>query len=253
MTLVILFVFGLIIGSFLNVLALRYNSGVNIGGRSKCPSCGKVLKPLELIPVLSFIFMGGRCRGCKARISSQYPLVELFTALVFVTVFNAALPFYVNALLLSVFSLYIAILIYDLKHQIIPDGMAYLSTALAFLYRLYMGGDRLDYLAGIILAAIFALIWLISKGRAMGLGDAKLVLSLGLLLGGAAGFSGIILSFWIGATAGLILLVLPRTNPLWGRSKRITIKSAIPFAPFLIVGGWLALIFKLDLLHVSIF
>jgi prepilin signal peptidase PulO-like enzyme (type II secretory pathway) len=253
MTIVILFVFGLIIGSFLNVVALRYNSGLTLSGRSRCPSCGRTLRALELVPVLSFLLSRARCRSCQSRISLQYPLVELWTGLVFATVFDPTLGSLANALLLAVFSVYIAITIYDAKHQIIPDGMVFASAILAFAFRVQAGGGAGDYLAGPAIALFFAAIWLASKGRAMGFGDAKLALSIGLLLGLETGISATVLSFWIGAAFGLALMIFSRINPLSGERKRITIKSAIPFAPFLVLGAWLALIFKLDLLHVSIF
>jgi len=253
MTAVILFVFGAIIGSFLNVLALRFNSGLTLLGRSQCSSCGKILGSLELVPILSFLYLKGRCRDCKTRVSWQYPLVELWTALLFVTVFNPVASLVQNILLLAVFSLYIAITIYDVRHKIIPDGLVYTSIVLAVIYRFISGGEALDYWAGPILAIFFATIWLVSQGRAMGFGDSKLALSIGLLLGGAAGFSAVILAFWIGAACGISLVIFSRFYPLLSHGKGITIKSAIPFAPFLILGAWLGYIFQLDLLHVSLF
>jgi leader peptidase (prepilin peptidase) / N-methyltransferase len=251
--LVILFVLGAIVGSFLNVLALRFNSGLSLGGRSKCPHCGKTLRAYELIPVLSFFVSGGRCRGCKARISWQYPLVELWTGLIFMTVFDPALPYILNVLLLAVFSLYVAITVYDFRHKIIPDRLVYAAIIISALFRVMDGGGALDYFAGIILAIFFAAVWLFSGGRAMGFGDAKLALSVGFILGAAAGFSAIALSFWIGAVVGLAMIFFKRFNPLSDRLKQITIKSEIPFAPFIVLGAWLALVFHLDLLYVSIF
>jgi prepilin signal peptidase PulO-like enzyme (type II secretory pathway) len=222
-------------------------------GRSRCSSCNKVLSPLELVPILSFFLLNRRCRGCKARLSWQYPLVELWSALTFITVFSLDLSLIGNILLLFCFSLYIAITVYDLRHQIIPDALVYASILLAFCFRFLIGGEAMDYLAGPLLALAFAAIWLFSKGRAMGFGDSKLALSIGLLLGGALGVSAIILAFWLGAGVGLILVIFNRFYPLSGRAKGITIKSAIPFAPFLVFGAWFSLIFHLDLLHASIF
>lgn len=253
MTAVILFVFGAIIGSFLNVLALRYNSGLTLLGRSQCSSCSKTLGPAELVPVLSFLFLRGRCRGCKTRVSWQYPLVELWTGLIFATVFNPSLTFIANILLLAVFSLYIAITVYDFRHQIIPDALVYASILLAALFRLLAGGEAIDYFAGIILALLFAGVWLISQGRAMGFGDSKLALSIGLLLGASAGFSAVVLAFWLGAACGVFLILVSKVYPLLSREKGFTIKSAIPFAPFLVFGAWLGQIFQMDLLHVSLF
>lgn len=233
---VILFVLGLIVGSFLNVVGLRLNSGISLGGRSSCHSCGKTLKWYELIPIFSFIFLRGRCKDCHARISPQYPLIELWTGLIFMTV-----PY----IAISVFCIYVAITIYDVRHKIIPDSLVYIAIFLSIAVRSMSGGSDLDWLAGPILFLFFALVWLLSSGRAMGFGDAKLALSIGLLLGAPLGFSAIILAFWIGAAVGMILLLK--------RAKDITMKSELPFAPFMILGAWLSIILGLDLLHVSLF
>lgn len=245
MTSVILFVFGAIVGSFLNVLALRYRSGLSLGGHSSCARCSASLAWFELIPILSFVFLGGRCRNCRTKISWQYPLIELWTGLIFATVSLALLP---------VFCLYVAITIYDLRHKVIPDGLSYAAAVLAALTAYLTGSHALiDWLAGPILAAFFGALWLATRGRAIGLGDAKLALSIGLLLGAAGGFSAAVLAFWIGAAWGLFLILKSAWNPLLRGGKRITIKSELPFAPFLILGTWAAAMFHPDLLHVSLF
>lgn len=260
MTQVILFIFGTIIGSFLNVVGLRYNSGRSLSGRSACPYCSKKLKPRHLIPILSFLWQKGRCAFCRGKISPQYPLVELWTGLLFVTLFSKPLvDGYVSkivlgeSLILLVFCVYTVIAIYDLRHKIIPDLLSYTAVILALFSRLLIGGDIFDFLAGLILFGVFALLWFLTGGRAMGFGDAKLSLSIGLLGGAAAAFSGIILAFWIGALVGVGLIAFRRVFPLLRRGKNITMKSEIPFAPFMILGLWLAIILKLDLLHVSLF
>lgn len=228
MTTVILFVLGAIVGSFLNVLGLRFNSGLSFGGRSFCYSCGKTLKWHELIPILSFFFLRARCKGCKTKISWQYPLVELWTALIFITIPYIFIP---------IFCIYVVIVIYDIRHKIIPENLVYLAIALSIL-----GGG---WLSGVILFSFFAAIWFLSRGRAMGFGDAKLGLSIGLLLGVTHGLSAVILAFWLGATFGVISMIFSH--------KKITMKSEVPFAPFLVLGAWLALLFNLDLMHVSLF
>lgn len=244
MTVVILFVFGAIVGSFLNVWALRLNSGIGLGGRSGCPSCGHKLSAFELVPVLSYLLLRGRCRSCRTRIPLQYFLAEVITGLVFVSV---------PAIFLPVFALFIVIVIYDLRHKIIPDQLVYPAILLALLINLLNFPNLLDLAAGPILFVFFATIWFLSQGRAIGFGDAKLALAIGLLLGGAQGFSAIILSFWIGAVFGLLLIGFSHLYPLFGSRKKITIKTEIPFAPFLILGAWLGVIFQFNLLHVPIF
>lgn len=267
----LIFIFGAVVGSFLNVVALRY--GVqSISGRSKCFSCGKKLSWYELIPILSFVFQGGRCRGCKARISIQYPAIEILTGLIFLTLylkfdFTTYLAYrQVGYLLLAtVFSIYIVILIYDLRHKIIPDQLVYTAIFLSLGFGIYRfvwdlpallsggGGFGIwDFVAAGIIFLFFALIWLFSGGRAMGFGDAKLGLSVGLLLGATQGFSAIILAFWLGAGITLLYMGLSRIFGLFKGAKKLTMKSEIPFAPFIILGAWLSLIYDLNLLNITI-
>jgi leader peptidase (prepilin peptidase) / N-methyltransferase len=255
-----LFLFGLIIGSFLNVLGLRWNSGVSpTKGRSFCVVCQKELRWWELIPVVSFVGLRGRCSECKTGISWQYPLVELCTGLIFASLYLALRPTALQStisyvLTTIVFCIYIVITIYDARHKIIPDSLVYASTVLALGVRIIMGGTLLDWLSGPILFSFFALIWVLSKGRAMGFGDAKLALSIGLLLGAPIGFSSIVLAFWIGSVISLIMLLMSYLgSPLESTRKKLTMKSEVPFAPFMILGAWTSLVYSLDLFHVLTF
>lgn len=255
MIFVFLFALGTIFGSFLNVVALRFNTGLTLGGRSGCPTCGNELKAWELVPVLSFFGLRGRCSRCKTKISWQYPLIELFTGLVFATLYpHFAFSIAAYALALVIFALYIVILIYDLRHMIIPDKLVFPSMVLAIILRyFFIPSTQLDWFAGPLIFTFFALIWALSRGRAMGFGDAKLGLSIGLFLGAPLGFSAIVLAFWIGTVVALALLLRSRLESLSSSTKGLTMKSEIPFAPFLIVGAWVALGCSLDLFHVLTF
>ncbi len=236
-----LFLLGLIVGSFLNVVGSRFQSGVGMGGRSFCPACKKQLSWYELIPVFSYLIQGGRCRRCKTKISFQYPLIEIWTGLLFAT-----LPYMV----IPVFCIYVVITVYDSKHKIIPDVLVFAAILMSIIYRIGTGGSTLDWLAGPIIFLFFGLIWLMSRGRAMGFGDAKLGLSLGFLLGGPWGFSGVIMSFWIGAILTLAFMAFSHRSALLRGSKRLTMKSEIPFAPFMILGAWASILLDLNLLNV---
>lgn len=136
------FLLGTIIGSFLNVVALRYNTGRTLGGRSSCYSCNKILSALELVPLFSFIFLGGRCKSCKSKISWQYPLVEFITGLIFLglyfslslhTLYFILPPYFIPIFIYYaiIFCLLIVISIYDLRHKIIPDGLSYAFSLIA--------------------------------------------------------------------------------------------------------------------------
>ncbi|MDB5194043.1 MAG: prepilin peptidase leader peptidase (prepilin peptidase) / N-methyltransferase [Parcubacteria group bacterium] len=257
---IFLFIFGTIIGSFLNVLGLRYNSGLGIEGRSMCLTCGETLKWHELIPVVSYFFRLGRCRSCRSPIAFQYPAVELFTGFVFVYAYRALLPGAFDArflilfiLLAATFCVYIVIAIYDLRHKIIPDSLVYPAIVLAGAFSAVAHRPVSDWLAGVFIFLFFFTIWFISKGKAMGFGDAKLGLSIGFLLGLVRGLSALAFAFWVGTAVALALMMLSKTYPLFKAGKKLTIKSEIPFAPFLVFGAWLALIFHADLFHLSSF
>jgi len=245
-----IFVFGTIVGSFLNVVALRYNTGLPIArGRSQCFSCGKNLEWYELIPVLSFIFLRGRCSECKSAISWQYPSIEFITGALFLAAFirigfSEYLLYY-----LCFIALLIVISIYDIRHKIIPNDLVYLFSGLALLMCLHMWmyADAehvlLDLSAGPILALPFALLWLISQGRWIGLGDAKLALGIGFMLGLVHGISAIVLAFWMGAAWSIVALLLSK--------KRLTMKSEIPFGPFLVIGTLIIFLFGWDVIGIS--
>lgn len=238
------FILGAIIGSFLNVVIYRYHTGKTVGGRSECLTCGKTLGARELIPIASFIFQRGRCRKCGARISFQYPLVEVTTGLLFLLAYTLH-PAPYNLLYYGVtVSILMVIVVYDIRHTIIPDSFAYAFAALAFLYGLLVPPVGISLLwfvlSGPFLAAPFAFLWFISQGRWMGLGDAKLALGIGWFLGWYAGISALILAFWIGAAVGISLLFL--------KGKRFTMKSEIPFGPFLVLGMLIVFFCEVDLI-----
>ncbi len=247
----LVFILGLLVGSFLNVVIYRYNTGMSVvSGRSRCLTCAHTLRWFELIPVVSFVIQAGRCRECHSRLSWQYPAVELLTGLIFLRVFqvvggnahNLELAFW-----WLVFSILIVITIYDLRHKIIPDGLVGLLAGLAVLQWLIFPALAISnyLLAGFSLFGFFALLWWVSQGRWMGFGDAKLALALGLLLGLQGGVSTVVLAFWLGALVGLFILTLSRLS-LGERS--FTIKSEIPFAPFLAVGLALYFLFNVNVL-----
>ena len=256
---IIFLFFGLIIGSFLNVVIFRLNTEKNFHGRSKCMNCRKQLSWYELFPVFSFVFLGGRCKTCKTKISWQYPLVELLTGIIFACLFLKFQDvFYTNTLVFaftlayyaSMFSLLIVIAVYDMRHKIIPDALSLVFGVLAFAGLCLFSSfgfnphipTMLEFLTGIFVALPFALIWFFSKGTWMGLGDAKLAIGLGWLLGLSRVLSGIVLAFWSGAIIGLLLIAF---------SKKHSVKSEIPFAPFLVLGAILAFLFELHLFPIG--
>lgn len=257
----LIFVFGLIIGSFLNVVILRYNTGKGIGGRSGCMSCGATLQTVDLIPLLSFVWNRGRCRFCGRPISWQYPLVEISTGVLFLLTYLAfGLPLSLTEIVIFlIYLIAIAILtvitVYDIKHKIIPDSFVYAFAMLGIikLATLYFAGLSIsawDLLAGPILFLPFFLLWYFSKGQWIGLGDGKLALGIGWLLGLSSGGAAIILGVWIGAAVSIIMLIFYKIK-LFKARNLLTMKSEVPFAPYLILGFLIVLFLHLNILSIS--
>ncbi|HEY4496124.1 MAG TPA: prepilin peptidase [Candidatus Paceibacterota bacterium] len=230
---------GATVGSFLNVVALRYGTGKSpFVGRSFCPACGRKLSAIDLIPVLSFIFLRGHCRICKAKISWQYPLVEILTAIIFLLLFKSPLA-------LLAWCVLIIIMIYDWRHKIIPDGLVLIFGILTFVIAILNNlGDNVfsTLFWGPLFAAPFFLLWYFSGGKWMGLGDAKLGLGLGWLLG-VASINAFILAFWLGALVSLLIVGWQHWQKI---QNTLTMKSEIPFAPFLFAATFLVYFFQIN-------
>lgn len=272
---IIVFTLGTLIGSFINVVGLRFNSGLSVtSGRSRCPSCNTPLRWYELVPVLSFIFLLGRCRTCNTKISFQYPLIELLSGLVFIGIVLRQItlwPIYstlengmVYSVALSVyyfviFSILFVIMIYDFRHKIIPNFFVYTFIALSTFklclfmtlkYPNYLLEDYFDISAPFILFIFFYLLWKVSNGRWMGFGDVKLVFGIGAMLGFIFGISAMVLGFWIGAIWSIFMIVYSRLNKSQGN---IGMQTELPFAPFLIAGIIIVFIFRIDVMNLSKF
>jgi prepilin signal peptidase PulO-like enzyme (type II secretory pathway) len=250
------FLFGTIIGSFLNVVAYRFNTGKTLGGRSMCFSCGKKLHWHELVPLVSFLNQNGRCLGCRTSISKQYPTVEALTGFLSAFLFIRFAYLLPESWLLFVvlfgfyfflWSILMVIAIYDIRHMIIPDKLVYILTSFAFLSIFIFKGDALvfripemiEIFSGLMIAFPFAALWYLSKGTMMGLGDGKLMIGIGYMLGLSQSVVGIMFAFWSGAIISVILLLI--------HGSKYKMKSQIPFGPFLIFGAFVAFIFELDL------
>jgi leader peptidase (prepilin peptidase)/N-methyltransferase len=261
---IVVFIFGAIMGSFLNVVIYRLHTGRSLSGRSHCMSCGKILSWYELFPLFSYISQKGMCRGCLAYIPTRYFTVELLTALLYVSVWHIFGSDLIATLLYMVLvSLFVIILVYDIRHTIIPDELTIavsgiVLTLIGYEYLevgdMAMIGERI--LSGFGAGLFFWGLWYASKGKWIGLGDAKLALPLGALVGGFGAFSMVVLSFWIGAGISLALLGVERLSKKWKThlhflSTPLTIKSEVPFAPFLIAGFLLVHFLHADIFSVT--
>lgn len=252
-------VLGAILGSFLNALSFRFNTGRGMGGRSRCMCCGHTLAAADLVPVLSYVWLGGKCRYCGAKLSPQYPLVEVCAAVLSVGVYLATPAPLLYALFLLAWLIILFIGVYDMRHTIIPWTFSLALMGVA-LVSLFVGGtpEVWALLAGPLLALPLFLLSLVSRGTWMGWGDSAFELSLGWLLGFALGLTALMLAVWLGAAVGLLLMALQRlaqrkrSSTAWLQKAfhlpdgQLTIKSEIPFAPFLAAGAALVYFFDVN-------
>lgn len=228
-------VFGLLVGSFLNALVYRLPRQINIAfPRSSCTKCQRVIAWYENIPVLSFLFLRGKCSGCGTRISWEYPFVEVLTAIVAFLIApkdlepGSLLNFFFY---FSVFCTFLVHFIIDLKHQILPDSLNLYLAALFLLVSSFTTPVS-HWLVGGALGLGFPLVvsWIFYKLRGqigLGGGDIKLYGALGLYLGPIGVMQNIFLSCFLGAIVGLALISI----------KLIKKEHPIPFGPFILIVG----------------
>ncbi len=266
MATLILFFLGAAFGSFLNVVALRYDpekslfdNGV-LNGRSYCPGCEKTLRWFELIPLVSFVIQRAKCRTCSIGISPRYFFIEIICGLIFILVpFRLGIPLITSFFALH--SLFIAVLwsfvllslilmtLIDFKWMIIPDELNIFFIILGILLLSFHGFDLLPaksflgvpsvllggggwewqtHVAGLLGAfAFFVFLVFVTRGRGMGIGDVKLAAALGLIFGSPDIIFLIVTAFVLGGGIGALALF----------SRKKTMKSAIPFGPFLAFGA----------------
>jgi len=223
----LIFIFGLAIGSFLNVVICRLETNEPILiGRSHCPKCRTILKWYDLIPVFSFIFYKGKCCYCGKKISWQYPVVEIATGLLFLLIFNFQFSIFNLIYYLIITCFLIIIFVYDLKHYLILDKIVFPGIIIAIIFNFLLLSESWQFsiLSAFGASLFFLLLVLVSKGKWMGLGDVKFAFLMGLILSWPNILLGLFLSFFSGAIIGIILI-------LFGKKG---LKSQIPFGPFLV-------------------
>lgn len=253
----VVFVFGLIIGSFLNVVIYRLHTGKSLNDRSHCLSCGHKLSWYELFPVLSFLILRGRCLHCHSFIPYRYALVELLTALGFLLAWQHTHEWMPLIMLLILVSLLVVGAVYDFYHMIILDeiviGISLVALVFAISNSYLTIGTSL--LAGLLAFTPLALLWVVSKGQWIGFGDAKLAFALGMFFNFTEIFSLLTLAFWIGAVTSLLFMAVQTLFDKLNSSFKFTLlgyvrmKSEVPFAPYLIVSFLCVYFFNFDVLN----
>ena len=238
--LVIAFVFGTIIGSFLNVCIVRIplRSSIVFPG-SHCPNCDYSIPFYDNIPLVSYILLGGRCRGCKIPIPLRYFIVELLMGLLVAMLFfyfGLSLVF----ILCTVFTAALVVITFiDLPHQIIPDCISLPGIPLGFLCSFFLPWNTwLDSLLGILVGGgvlyAFAMgYYLLTKKEGMGGGDIKMLAMIGAFLGWKGALASLIMAAVAGSLIGILLIALKGKN----------FKYAVPFGPFLAAGAFCALLY----------
>lgn len=252
---IIICAFGLAIGSFVNILIYRLPEGKNIAlPPSGCMKCGSRLKPLDLVPVFSYIFLRGRCRYCGAPISSRYPAVELLTAVVYAILFGSfglTVAFFAYAFLMTIL---IAVLFIDYDHRIIPDELVIAGLAggaIIFAWNIFKPGELvygdgkwwtplLGLVAGsgILMLVAIAGSLIYRTDDAMGMGDVKLLAPIGVFLGWKLGIAALFFSILLAGVVSLLLILLR----LKGK------KDTIPFGPFIVVGTFVTIMWGWDII-----
>ena len=250
-TILYLFVFflGLIVGSFLNVCIYRIPRNISIVlPSSRCPACNAIIMPWDNIPIFSYLFLGGRCRICKTKISLKYPVVEFLNGVFYVLIFWR-FGFEWHTLLYFIFcSTLIVISFIDLEFQIIPDKITMLGIPIGLILgsfllpdpfmRYSILGFKASILGFVIGGGLFYAVAIISRGG-MGGGDIKMMAMVGAVLGWKAVILVTFLGSFIGAVVGIFLIIFK------GKSR----KTKIPFGPFLALGALITLFYGEEIFY----
>ena len=236
---ILIFVLGLIVGSFSNVCIYRIPRNESIiYPASHCPKCLSKIKPVDNIPLLSFILLRGRCRNCKTKISIQYPMVELLCGLIYLIIyliFGLSVQTLVYIILSSAL---IIIAFIDLNEQIVPDVISLPGIVIGFILSFFVSyisfiSSALGVLFGGGIILIIGLAGsLIFKKEAMGGGDVKLAAMIGAFLGWRYIVISLFLGFFLGALTGIILIL----------SKIKSREDTVPFGPFIVLGSFITLL-----------
>lgn len=233
---------GAVIGSFLNVVVYRLPKGISlVRPRSQCPGCGSFVKPYDNLPVIGWLMLRGRCRSCSQPISARYPVVEAVTAALAVAVVLVKHSSHDIVLGLALVVILVPVALIDYDHRIIPNKIMLPAAVGALIIGALTGPAGLpEQLIAGAAAGGFLLVFLLAYPRGMGMGDVKLAGVLGLYLGRS-----VAVAMLAGVLAGSVVgaVVMARLGVQRGR------RTAVPFGPFLALGGLIALIVGPQIVH----
>ncbi len=244
----LIFIFGLLIGSFINCILYRLKKNEEfVKGKSYCPKCNHLLSWKDLIPVFSWIFLKGKCRYCKKKISIEYPLIEITTGALFLlaTIFVFAnypqfalfhLLFY-----LVIIPSFLIIFVFDLRHFLVSEAVLLYTGIFVVLWRIialfleiHSLIDLLFYfLAALLSSLFFGALYLLTKKKGIGFGDIEIIFLIGLIVGIPNIFFVIFIGSLIGSIIGIFMILFFKKN----------MKTALPFGPFLVVSAFIMLFY----------
>ena len=236
---ILIFILGLITGSFSNVCICRIPRNKSIiYPASHCPKCRSNISPKDNIPLLSYILLKGRCRNCKSKISIQYPIVELLTGLIYLIIYLTYGLSVQTLIYIILSSALIIIAFIDLNEQIVPDVISLPGIVIGFILSFFVPYiSFINSALGVVFGGGIILIIglagsLIFKKEAMGGGDVKLAAMIGAFLGWRYIIISLFLGFFLGAIAGIILIM----------SKIKSREDVVPFGPFIVLGSFITLL-----------
>ena len=242
------FIIGVCLGSFFNVCIYRIpNKKSVVNPPSHCYNCSTRLKPLDLIPILSWSLLRGKCRYCGQKISSRYALVELLTGILFVLLYNMYSSSIISLYYSLLVSLLVIITFIDLEHHIIHNELITFGLVGATIFNILGLGISLkeSLLGGLVCAGgIFVLIYSISaitKKEVMGGGDIKLFFMVGIFLGTKLGLLTILLSFYAGSVYGVIIMI-------YKKIKKKAFNLVIPYGPFISMGAFISILYSTSII-----
>lgn len=249
------FLFGASIGSFVQVVASRLHVAPIIKGRSKCLSCGHTLRAADLVPVLSYIFLGGKCRYCKTKYGVSALVIELLFGVTFLALYHFVLSGQTTLMVSFSWLVYYTLLfgvmgvmaLYDRAHSYIPSGALVIFSILCLIMlglRFTETSSILTILSPFFVALPFFSIWLLTKGKGLGFGDVIMFFGVGAFFGSLQGFAVLIISVWLGAVFGLVLKYILTKNR---KAKHV----AIPFVPFIVLAFLFVLFTGIDLFSIA--
>lgn len=252
-----IFTLGLCVGSFVNVQVFRFGFGEHARSRSCCMACDTPIAWYDLIPIFSYLALSGRCRTCGSALSLQYPLIECTVGFLFLLAFFTVPPalsvwsIIAFIMLLVFLASLVALVLYDLRHTLVPMPFVYMLAGSALLASFSQSLFSNSYIplvdsliGGIVLFGGFFGIVLVTRGRGMGVGDAYVVGAAGLLLGLFRGIESVMFGVWSATIVYLIVFLLSSIRlkkRLLPHGARVTMKTELPFVPFLALGIGLAL------------